>query len=211
MTPRRPTPLPRRGFSLIEVLLVIVITVFGFLGIITLQVRSVQAVSDAKEIMLASTLAGHFLETVKVEALQWQNAGALGLGQTQFLYLSNANGQWQPAYLGSGGASGRVERMGNANQLGAGSPLPVSALDRGVMGEISGQVPRFCVFYRLTPIVPDTVLRLEARVLFRRSDGVWGTTYTNCGADALTTMVRDQANVGTVSALTTVALNLAGM
>jgi len=198
-----------RGFSLIEVLLVILVTVFGFLGILTLQVRSVQGVSDAKDIMLATNLAGHFLETVKVEALQWQNPGALGLAQAHFRYLSNADGAWHPAYLNNG-AGGLVGRLGNADAV-AGDPLPVDALDSGALAEFAGQVPKYCVYYRLTPILPDAVLRLEARVVFRRADGAWSPAWNACGAATLTAMVRDRVNVMTVSALTTVGLNLAGM
>ncbi len=200
----------RRGFSLIEVLLVIVITVFGFLGILTLQIRSVQAVTDAKDTMLATTLAGHFLETVKVEAMQWQNAGALGLGQEHFRYLSNADGQWHAGYLSAGGGSQMVSRLGNANEMGA-APLAVNALDRGVLTEFAGVLPKYCVFYRLTPLVADTVLRLEVRVTFRRSDGTWGGAFDTCAPTSMVAMVRDRVNTGTVSALTTVGLNLAGL
>jgi len=200
---------PRRGFSLVEVLLVLLITVFGFLGILTLQIRSVQAVSDARDIMVATTLAGHFLETVKIEALQWQNDTTLGPNQNHFLYLPNADGGWHTGYPDAGGGTGVVPRDGNANQPG-GTPYVVNALDTGVLSEFAGQVPRFCVFYRLTPLLADTVLRLEARVLFRRSDGVWGANYNQCDADDVVAMVRDRSNVVTVSAMSTVGMNLAG-
>ena len=190
------------GFSLIEVLFVILLTVFGFLGILTLQVRSVQAVADAKDTMLATTFAGHFVETVKVEALQWQNDGALDLNQAHFKYLSHADGLWHAAYPDAGGGTGVVGRLGNANEVSAATPLEVTSLDRGVLTEFAGQIARFCVFYRLTPIVPDVVLRLETRVMFRTTDGLSGPGYSNCNVDGLTNMVRDRTNVVTVSALT---------
>jgi type II secretory pathway pseudopilin PulG len=211
MSRRLRAPTPRRGFSIIEVLLVILITVFGFLGVLTLQLRSVQAVGDAKDTMLATTLAGHFLETVKVEALQWQNSTTLGPNQDHFLYLANADGQWHPGYPGPGGAPAMVGRNGNADDASGAAPEPVSDLDQGMLREFAGQIPKFCVFYRLTPLVADTVLRLEARVLFRRANGTWNPNYGACNPAQVTDMVRDQANVVTVSALTAVGLNLAGL
>ena len=46
----------------------------------------------------ATNLAEHFIETVKTEAMQWQNQGTLPYNQTSFKYLKYADTGWRAAY-----------------------------------------------------------------------------------------------------------------
>jgi type II secretory pathway pseudopilin PulG len=193
---------PPGGFTLIEVLLVIVLTVFGFLGLLSLQARTVQALGEARDQTEATTLGEHFVETVKLEAASWQNDLTLGWNQPAFRYLKNADQGWLNAFLDNGTAH-MVSKDGNDD-------VPGTGLDRGILTEFAGAPRKYCVFYRLTSLVANNVFRLEARVLFRRSNGTWPQDYQQCRLDRMVHMIRDSANTASVSLLTTVAKNLVG-
>lgn len=206
------------GFTLIEVLLVMVITVVAFVGILQLQVRATAGVSDARDIALATNLAGHFIETVKTESLRWQNDGALSTNQIPFRYLNNADGLWHSGYLDGGGGSTIIGRLGNASGVAAAANPATNALDRGLSGEFPLLSPeatypaKFCLFYRLTPLVLNTAMRLETRVMFRPTGGsIWAGAYGQCSSLSVVQMSRDLANVRTISVLSVVGKNTAGL
>ena len=207
-----------RGFTLIEVLLVMVITVVAFIGILQLQARATSGVSDARDIALATNLAGHFIETVKTESLRWQNDAGLSTNQVPFRYLNNADGTWHSAYLDGGGGNTMIGRMGNALALAPTQNPATNALDRGLLSEfplISPQASypvKFCVFYRLTPLIINTAFRLETRVMFRPTGGgLWVGAYGQCSPLSVVPMSRDLADVRTISVMSVVGKNTAGL
>jgi type II secretory pathway pseudopilin PulG len=203
-----------RAFSLVEMLLVIVLTVFGFMGILTLQVASIQSTNESKLRAQATNLAAHFIETVRYEALSWQNDTTLRWDDNAFRYLKYGGQGWRSGYLTAGGASTMVGPVGNGQFPGGGINPPVNGIDQGILSEMGAIPASFCVYYRLTQLVTDNVLRLEVRVLFRRMNATWAGTnakYALCNAGAdMIEMIRDTANVGTVSMLTTLSKNLLG-
>ena len=203
-----------RAFSLVEMLLVIVLTVFGFMGILTLQVASIQSTNESKLRAQATNLAAHFIETVRYEGMRWQNDTTLRWDDNAFRYLKYGDQGWRSGYLDAGGASGMVGPVGNGRFPGGSVNPPVYSIDLGIQGEMGAIPESFCVYYRLTQLVTDNVLRLEVRVLFRRMGATWAGTnakYTQCNAGSdMVEMIRDTANVGTVSMLTALSKNLLG-
>ncbi len=59
------------GFSLVELMMVIVITTIGFMALINMQVGTLHAVNESRSMMEAVNLAEHFVETLKSEAISW--------------------------------------------------------------------------------------------------------------------------------------------
>ncbi|MEZ4467634.1 MAG: prepilin-type N-terminal cleavage/methylation domain-containing protein [bacterium] len=71
MTTRPTTRARRRGFTIIEVLVAVVITAIGFAAIFSLQIGSMQGNIEAREMAAATNLAERYVATLRREAFQW--------------------------------------------------------------------------------------------------------------------------------------------
>lgn len=169
-----------KGFTLVELMAVMAITVVGFLAILYLQQGVIRGSANSWNMVQATHLARHVLETIRLEGAQWYNDSGNGEGgvlQTGFRYLSNVG----PAMIG--GTSGWL----NAQFYPSGTQFQmVDQLGRqlnydpGVLQEIRpDRNPRFCARYRLTWLIPNQLIRAEVRVLWPR-DGVRAGRYDQC-------------------------------
>lgn len=197
------------GFSLIEILIVVVITTVGFLTLINLQVGTLRGVGSSKSMMQAVNLSEHFIETLKTEALVWTGDPA-GLHQDaiKFPYLRAApnnteagqTSDWVKAY-DSSKTDRRIGPLGNAT---AASPFKLN--DGGILLEIPPERDKkYCLAYRLTWIVPGYLLRADVRAMWLRDESDF-TLYQTCDPGARPW--EDLTNVSSVTIPGTVMRNV---
>ena len=166
-----------RGFTLVEVIIVIAITTIGFVALLNLQIGTLHTASASRDMQEAINLAEHVSQTMRLEALQWtptKNPSDLITAR----YLNNAPTdvtegaatQWLVAYPATEGQpDGRISAVGSDMQY-----------DTGIIGEIGSDVrANYCVHYRLTWLVPNMLLRADVRVLWPRNQAVFS-KYSNC-------------------------------
>jgi type II secretory pathway pseudopilin PulG len=189
------------GYSLIEILIVIVITTVGFLSLVNLQIGTLHAVGTAKSMMQAVNLAEHFIEALKGEATLWNEDGSkLPTKPASFPHLRYAGNPiegggsgWIRAYYAWGEADKRIGPMGNDPQW-----------DAGISNEFTPAAGRsYCVHYRLTWLVANYLLRADVRVLWMRDQSDL-TLYQDCPVG----METDLANVASVTVPGTIMRNV---
>ena len=191
------------GFTLVELMAVIVITVIGFLAMLHLQTGVLRANTTARDVVTATHLAEHLLETIRMEAVEWTNDGDQGVDQAKFKYLRHVND-------GGGPAEGRGSGWLTAYDIPNATFTMVSQLGRDTTYDPGAlqQYPdtqrrRFCARYRLTWLIPNILIRAEARVLWPRVEGQGG-LYDRCEPG----MDTDLANAYQVTQVTTLMKNV---
>ena len=156
----------RRGFSLIEVIIVIGVTTAGFLALLRLQIGAVQATATSRDLQSATNLGEHLSMTLRLEALQWTPSGKQW-NDPSFTYLkkapitvtAGAASAWLVAYPAAAGTDGRVGPVGRD-----------TTVDSGILQEIPAtRNQQYCVHYRLTWVIPDLLLRADIRVMWARN------------------------------------------
>lgn len=176
----------RRGFTLVELMVVLAVTVIGLVAVLHLQTSLLRGTSNSWDMTGATFLARNVLETIKIEGLEWYNDSGLGLGgvqQAKFVYLdtvgaavAGSGSGWQKAPFENSAAAFQL-----VNQLG-----DHAGVDDGALGEITNNINRrYCVQYRVTWIVPNYLIRAEVRVMWLRAEGLAG-NYDACPADMFT-------------------------
>jgi prepilin-type N-terminal cleavage/methylation domain-containing protein len=180
------------GFTLIELMVVVVITLIGFLAMIRLQAGVVQGTANAWTMVQATQLAEHVMETIRMEAVSWTASDPV-LAQSKYQYLSATGMGWKRAF-----DQGTVSFQ-RTNQLGY-----QPGYDDGALAEVpNSRNARFCAQFRMTELVPGMLLRADIRVLWPR-ENAQSTAYDRCPLG----METDRANVFSASFSTTVMRNV---
>ena len=204
---RRTPPIKKTaaGFSLSEILVVLTLTTVGFIAIINLQIGTLNALTTARNTTEATNLAEHVIELIRSDAIEWTADGDT-VDALRFPYLNVAG------VAAAGGGSGWVlatlspdtdRRVGSL-----GDAFYDQERNTGILNEFpADRNKRFCVFYRLTWIVPDYLLRADARVLWMRGQ-VTQTAYTDCSVLNPGTMFDDTSRVSSVTIPATVMRNV---
>jgi prepilin-type N-terminal cleavage/methylation domain-containing protein len=158
-----------KGYTLIEVLIVIAITTIGFVALMNLQIGAMHMAAGTRDMQEAINLAEHVAQSMRMEALEWTPSTATPSGVAKFKFLGKvpaalnqgATSGWVKAYpLIAGQTDRRVGPVGNDN-------VAVVGYDRGILGEILPNVNAiYCVHYKLTWLIPDLLLRADIRVLW---------------------------------------------
>jgi prepilin-type N-terminal cleavage/methylation domain-containing protein len=158
----------RRGFSVVELLIVVAVTSVGFVALLQLQVASIRGLNYPAQLTAAVNLGEHFLATLRMEGIEWTGNGAQTWDSTNLHYLptlavtqalsANSPQGWQVAvdhFVDQAGADGDY--------------------DRGVLGVIAAdKYPRFCIQYRLSwATASQKLIRAEVRVLWMRDEAAW--------------------------------------
>jgi len=191
------------GFSLVELMAVMVITVIGFLAMIHLQAGVIRGNTTTWDMVTATNLAQHVLESIRLESVEWTNDSVQGPTQGQFKYLQHVNDTVPPA-VGTGSGWLRAFDVPNApfqmvNQLGRDA-----AYNPGSLVQFPDtRNRRFCVQYRLTWLILNYLIRAEVRVAWPREDGRGG-LYDACPLG----METDMVNVYSVTYPTTIMKNV---
>lgn len=190
---RRERGRSRRGFSIVELLIVVAVTSVGFVALLELQVASIRGLAYPAELTSAVNLGEHFLETLRMEGLEWTSSNSQNWQNLRYLGTLDENAasddpnQWQLAFGVVGADDMFVDQAGSDEQY-----------DRGVVAEFPArQNPRFCLQYRLSfTDEAQRMIRAEVRVLWLRDQGSW-TRFRNCPLEMAETKWR-----GTVQTLT---------
>ena len=169
---------PMKGFSLVELLMVIVVTTLGFVALLNMQMASLRGLAHAKHLAEATNLAENYIEQIRLEFMSWTALPGQGLdGGGTFPHLKDlvvgggvtagaqATGDvvGAPGWIRAGDAAGkdrRVSRVGPVNQLGFNNGLRQAMIQPGFEGEDKP----YCMHYRLTWLVPDRAIRVEVEV-----------------------------------------------
>lgn len=182
----------RRGYTLVEVMVAMVILTIGFVGLLNLQVKTIQGASDSLALTQAITLAEHQFGSLQVEALNWTTPGQTNTGELPRLAANGflvapapgATSGWLRMW-DSSAKDARVGLLGDELLVGG------LDLDAGAREEMVPDVQRrFCVHYRLTWVQSDEAIRAEVRVAWSR-DAEDFSQYAACPPD----MVADRGAV----------------
>jgi hypothetical protein len=184
-----------RGASLIELMAAIAISIIGFVGLLDLQSASLQGLSDGRAMFHAMELTEHFSETLRTEAIEWTNQSTQSYDQTKFVFIKNAPtppvdgavGNWLVAT-----PNGYVGTMGE-----------LSPYDKGVLEEFPPTLDRrFCIHYRVSWLIANRLMRVDARVLWIRPGGERG-LYKACDLK----MADDATNTSMISVPVVIMMN----
>lgn len=162
----------RRGFTLVEVMTVVLVTAAGFIAMLNLQIGTIAGIGNARDLQQAMTLADNIAQTMRMEALQWTATNPLP-GNTAFTFLdkapaSSTEGQtsgWFVAYapVGFGSEDKRLTPIGKNVAPNEGVANEYLSADGTELQE-----QRYCAHVRLTWLVPDVLLRADIRVFWAR-------------------------------------------
>ena len=195
------------GFSLSEILVVLALTTVGFIAIINLQISTVEAISTARNTTEATNLAEHVIELIRSEAFEWTADGDID-DALRFPYLSVASptagggSGWLLATL-SPDTDRRVGSLGDAFV----NPVGIER-NAGILNEFpASRNQRFCVFYRLTTLLDDYLLRVDVRVAWMRGRQTQS-AYSDCSFGNPAAMFNDPSRVSSVTIPATVMRNV---
>jgi prepilin-type N-terminal cleavage/methylation domain-containing protein len=173
----------RRGFTLVEVMTVVLVTTVGFVSLLNLQVGTIQGIGTARDMQQAMTLADNIAQTMRMEALQWTTTNPL-TNNPAFSFLDKApantvEGQtsgWFVAYapLSFGVNDKRVSPVGTYATPNIGAATEYLDTTGADITE-----KRFCSHVRLTWLIPDVLLRADVRVFWARHRADF-TEYAQC-------------------------------
>ena len=192
------------GFTLAEILLVLTLTSIGFIAIINLQIGTINAVANARNMTEATNLAEHVIELIRSDAIEWTADGET-VNPTRFPYLSMA---LEPTSVGGGSGWRRVMLSPESDRRVGSLGYASESLERdaGVMNEFPPERnKRYCVFCELTWILPDYLLRADVRVMWMRGNQNQ-TTFSGCPL----AMVDEIQEVSSITIPATVMRNVFG-
>lgn len=173
----RARPEGKRGFTLVELLLVVVLTTIGFVGLFDLQASSIRGMGNMVRMQQAVQLGENFIEQLRLEFSAWTPTESLN-NPGLFPHLANlptddaaragvqtpgdevANGPGWVIADRDKGDDRRVSAVGDAHPGGFNKGLRLAMLNTDV--EDADQ--HFCLLYRLTWLQPNRLIRVEVEV-----------------------------------------------
>jgi len=229
MAARAPRRTPsRRGFTIVELLIVVAVTTAGFIALADLQTSSLRGMRSMSRMADALALGENFLEDLRLEFSQWTPETSLEVlasaGKLPHLagLPTGAAAQAGAQTPGDGvvGGPGWVigdedggvdRRVGVVGDLSAFPPSPVSpaaptnagALAATTDPNVPGGAQPFCLLYRLTWLVPQRAFRAEVEVQWPL-DTANMTNFAKC--DTIAASRLDE--VRSVTLTTTISANL---
>ena len=168
----------RRGFTLVELLVVIVVSTMGFLALFQLQISTLRGLSNSRRIIEATNLGENFIEQLRLEFMPWTDRGGEGLGDvSKFPHLAglqpsgaSVGGQTPGGEVTDatgwvigdedGGEDRRVSRVGDPHPHGFNIGSRKAMITHGFEGD---EQP-YCLHYRLTWLIVDRAIRAEVEV-----------------------------------------------
>lgn len=207
------------GFSLIELLVVVLISTMGFVALFSMQIGTLRGLAQTRHIIEATNLAENQLALLRLEFMRWTENPGEGLGDLEMPSLAGLPtdaaaaagsmgglGEVQDAegwvVAGPTGADRRVSVVGAALVIGA-EELNRGALDAMIdPGMEDAQIP-YCLHYRLTWLIPGRLIRAEVEASWPL-DNADMTDFMLCNRLAASRL----GSVRSVNVNTTISVNL---
>jgi len=158
----------RKGYTLIEIMISVVIMTIGAAGIMAMQGASARSNQDAAQTSLAINFATSWMERVKRDARMWTATGSGSLAATRYLseFTKTGESKW---FLPQTDTTNFPSESAAASVMGFETPLVVPA-GSGL------PIPYYCVNMRLTTAHQTggnlDALRVDVMVWWPRSDSV---------------------------------------
>lgn len=200
-----------QAFTLIEVLATMVVLIIGLGAMFITNLATSHAQSNVRDMIYAVNLAQLTLNDLKLEALEWTTKPSQGLNQTKLkrLYPLSSVGttpglgtSWMVAFTGPSGHGTTVGPAGGdvaSNYAGN-----TATYDDGIANEFPPtMMQRYCVWYRLTWVIPNYAIRADVRVAWPKESTLSSnnfTSYQSCP----TSMVTDINSVNFITLSTTI-------
>lgn len=171
------------GYTMVEVMVAMGIIIVGFIGLLSLQVKTLRGATSSLTLTQAMNLAEHTMSSFEVEALSWTSTTV----NTAALPRLSANGFLNAPSAGDTTGWLKVFPEGSGDlrvgPMGEGIALADVDLDAGILTEMGTNLHRkFCVHYRLTWVDPNESFRAEVRVAWARDESDF-TPYLECPPD----------------------------
>lgn len=162
----------RRGFSIVELLVVVAVTGVGFVALLDLQVSSIRGLTYPANLTAAINLGEHFLSTLRVEAIEWTGKNGQTWDNPRLKYLSTLDPTLPADSPDSWQVLPAVDGATDAFRDQAGAD---DVYDPGLLREIQPrQNPRFCLHYQLVFVSEaENLIRAQVRVLWLRDEASW--------------------------------------
>jgi len=193
-----------RGFTLIEVVVTLGITIVGLGGLFLSEMAIGKAQSGVRDMIYAVNLAELTMNDIRMEGLEWTTNSGQGLGQPKLKRLSALTGtaqagvgtQWLLAFNSTGQHLYTVGPAGG--DFSENYPSDAS-YDNGIKNEFPlSQRRRYCVWYRLIWLVPNYAIRADVRVAWPKATALGANTnYWSCQSSMVTDI--NQINFITLS------------
>ena len=171
-----------RAFSLMELMVVIVVSTMGFLALFQIQISTLRGLANAKRIVEATNLAENFMEQLRMEFMSWTDQPGEGLDSSRQPHLAGlqangaAAGTQTPGgevtdaggapvagwVIGDeeGGKDRRISRVGDPHPFNYNTGIREAMITAGFESE---EQP-YCLHYRLTWLIQDRAIRAEVEV-----------------------------------------------
>ena len=167
----------RRGFTLVELLMVVTLTTVGFVGLFSLQASTIRGMGNMVRMQQATSLAENFIENLRLEFSSWTATQPLS-NPSLFPHLaglptndaSQAGAQTPgdgveagPGWVigdRDGGEDRRVSAAGDAHPFGFNTGIRKATL----APDMEDADQHFCLLYRLTWLQPNRAVRVEVEV-----------------------------------------------
>lgn len=151
---------PRRGFTVVELLMSLAVFAIGVSGVIAMQRVTIGANQHAKNLAIATSIAQAWQDQLAADATLW--TGQAGLSQTTWLRLASSSatggdGWFRPGFDATRDFGAGFDGLGN------------------VVTDANVNLAHFCAHLRLTVLYPTTgangLIRTEVRVFWLRDGG----------------------------------------
>lgn len=166
-----------RGFSLIELLTVVVVSSMGFVALFGMQIGTLRGLAQTRHIIEATNLAENQLALLRIELMRWTDNPGEGLADLTFPSLAglptdaaaaagstSAGGDVVDApgwvIAGPGGDDRRVSVVGQAHEVNS-DTLNEGARAAMIDPEMEEFQRSYCLHYRLTWLIPGRLVRAD--------------------------------------------------
>ena len=183
----------KRGFTLIEVVVTLGITIVGLGGLFLSEMAIGKAQSSVRDMVYAVNLAELTINNIRMEALEWTTNSGQGINQNKLKRLSKLTSTvqagmgtaWMNAYSLPGP---HLYTVGPAGGDFSENYPSAPSYDNEIKNEFPlSQRQRYCVWYRLTWLVPNYAVRVDVRVAWPKATALQAnTTYWTCPVSMVT-------------------------
>lgn len=172
-----------KGFTLVEVLTTLVVTVIALGGLFMMEMATSKAQRGVRDIVVASRLAHFAMMSIREEALEWTTKATQGNTQTKFKWINKINDAnnatpWLKMYSFPEDPQTVGPIGGDFSVQGSSISHP---FDNGIAKAFpKNYIRRYCVWYSLNWIVKDYSMRVRIMVAWPKGISVANRLFARC-------------------------------